>query len=168
MGRRVGPKSRGGSWSLPLRTDRHTATFTASAADVLAGGADGFESVFDSVSLRDKVSSQSRHCSLEPWPRSPLRPLNELVEMTSPMSTIRKTQKPWGRLYMENVSFIDPFAAGDRPAVKPPRDPKPAPEPPKGPAATPPAVPTRGREHEVQRLIRDLAVLAARNKPPVA
>ena len=69
---------------------------------------------------------------------------------------------------MENVSFIDPFAAGDRPPVKPPREPKPAPEPPKGPAATSPAVPTRSREHEVQRLIRDLAVLAARNKPPVA
>jgi hypothetical protein len=69
---------------------------------------------------------------------------------------------------MENLSFIDPFAAGDRPSVKPPREPKPAPEPPKGPAATSPAVPARSREHEVQRLIRDLAVLAARNKPPVA
>ncbi|PNI09592.1 hypothetical protein CXX84_04935 [Arthrobacter sp. AFG7.2] len=67
---------------------------------------------------------------------------------------------------MENVHFIDPFAAGDQPPVKPTSEPKPAPEPLKGPAATSPAVPARGREHEVQRLIRDLAVLAARNKPP--
>jgi hypothetical protein len=68
---------------------------------------------------------------------------------------------------MENVSFIDPFAAGDQPPVKRHREPKPVSEPPKVPAATPPAVPARSREHEVQRLIRDLAVLAARNKPPV-
>jgi hypothetical protein len=68
---------------------------------------------------------------------------------------------------MENVSFIDPFAAGDQRPVKPPREPKPVTEPPKVPAAASPAVPTRSREHEVQRLIRDLAVLAARNKPPV-
>jgi hypothetical protein len=46
----------------------------------------------------------------------------------------------------------------------------PVPAPPKQPLAkylaAPLAPPSKGREHEVRRLIRDLAVLAALNRPP--
>lgn len=63
---------------------------------------------------------------------------------------------------MEQVTFIDPFASeGKQPSTPTPEDTLPVSVPSRRPPATPPVA--RGREHELRRLIKDLAALASRN-----
>lgn len=65
---------------------------------------------------------------------------------------------------MEAVTFIDPFATKEPASALP----APKPGPVAGPAGVPPATvlfSSQGREREVQRLIHDLAVLAAKLHP---
>jgi hypothetical protein len=69
---------------------------------------------------------------------------------------------------MEPVRFIDPFEVEEPASVAPVPKPSPAPGPPAGPPAAL-LFSSQGREREVQRLIHDLAILAARQQqhPPV-
>ena len=67
---------------------------------------------------------------------------------------------------MEQVSFIDPFAGEQQSSGGRPNNMRPVPAPPKNPAKRTAAVPSRGREREIQQLIHDLSVLAATSKPP--
>ncbi len=68
---------------------------------------------------------------------------------------------------MERLTFIDPFASeGKHPSTRTPRDTPPVPVPSGRLPATPPVARARGREHELRRLINDLAALASRNSPP--
>ena len=66
---------------------------------------------------------------------------------------------------MERVRFIDPFAGNPQPSGGRPDNLRPVPAPPNTPAKRTTAVPSRGREREIQQLIHDLAVLAATSKP---
>lgn len=66
----------------------------------------------------------------------------------------------FGGVLTERVNLIDPVVVEGSPATRR----RPVPSPPKKPLTVSPPIPTRGREHEVQRLIRDLAVLAATHK----
>lgn len=69
---------------------------------------------------------------------------------------------------MGQVTFIDPFAReGKQPSTPTSEDTLPVPVPSGRPPATPPVASARGREHELRRLINDLAALASRNSPPV-
>ena len=67
---------------------------------------------------------------------------------------------------VKRVSFIDPFAAGEPPLATPSTKRPRVPAPPSKPLSASGAVVPRGREREVQQLIYDLAVLAARHQPP--
>jgi hypothetical protein len=67
---------------------------------------------------------------------------------------------------MERVIFFDAPVPEAR-SVGHPVDRTPVPAPPRKPLrASSVAVPSRGREREVQQLIHDLAVLAATRRPP--
>jgi hypothetical protein len=66
---------------------------------------------------------------------------------------------------MERVEFIDPLAGEERPPVSQRKKLRPVPVPPGKPLKATIAVPSRGREREVQQLIHDLAVLPAENRP---
>jgi hypothetical protein len=63
---------------------------------------------------------------------------------------------------MENVHFIDPYATEEKSSVVRTDDRASALVP--GEKFEPAPSPRRGREHEVRRLINDLAVLAAKNQ----
>ncbi|WP_142121599.1 hypothetical protein [Arthrobacter sp. SLBN-122] len=67
------------------------------------------------------------------------------------------------------MSTSKPLTPKDARAAAPGMGGPPVPAPPKQPLVAPNAVhqtsTSRGREHEVQRLIRDLAVLAATRRP---
>ncbi|MDQ0825968.1 hypothetical protein QFZ60_002141 [Arthrobacter sp. B2I5] len=67
------------------------------------------------------------------------------------------------------MSTSKPLTPKDARAAAPGMGGSPVPAPPKQPLVAPNAVhqtsTSRGREHEVQRLIRDLAVLAATRRP---
>lgn len=67
---------------------------------------------------------------------------------------------------MARVRFIDPFAGKQQSSGGRPDNFRPVPAPPKTPTKKTTAVPSRGREREIQQLIHDLAVLAATSKPP--
>jgi hypothetical protein len=67
---------------------------------------------------------------------------------------------------MEPVCFIDPFAA-EEVSVAPPDRLAPGPAPSTKSIPLPSVVFSSGREREVRQLIHDLAVLAARQDPPV-
>jgi hypothetical protein len=69
---------------------------------------------------------------------------------------------------MARVIFHDPFVDKEPISVKPSpgSSPLPAPGPPAVPAS--PTLPLQDREREVQELIYDLAVLAAKQDPPVS
>ncbi|WP_258804301.1 hypothetical protein [Pseudarthrobacter sp. NS4] len=69
---------------------------------------------------------------------------------------------------MEQVTFIDPFGSeGKQPSTPTPEATLPVPVPSGRPPATPPVARARGREHELRRLIDDLAALASRNSTAV-
>jgi hypothetical protein len=61
---------------------------------------------------------------------------------------------------MDRVEFFDPFAAENLSSATSTKRVPPVPAAPRRPIAEP-AVPSRGREREMQQLIHDLAVLAA-------
>jgi hypothetical protein len=66
---------------------------------------------------------------------------------------------------MKPVCFIDPFAAEEPASVAPPDKPAPVPGPSTKSVPLSSVVFSSGREREVQQLIHDLAVLAARQEP---
>jgi hypothetical protein len=69
---------------------------------------------------------------------------------------------------MKRIDFVDPFTVEARAPGATPARLAPAPAAPGVPSAALEkglTGPTRGREHEVRRLIRDLEALASRNRP---
>ena len=76
----------------------------------------------------------------------------------------RKPERRRGTL-VERVIFIDPFTADERPSMASSKGPSPVPAPPTKPVPASQFSPSRGREREVQQLIHDLAILAARHPP---
>jgi hypothetical protein len=62
---------------------------------------------------------------------------------------------------MSRVIFHDPFVDEGPFSIEPPTGMTPVPAPPRTPAPAARALPSQGREREVQQLIYDLAVLAA-------
>jgi hypothetical protein len=65
--------------------------------------------------------------------------------------------------------FIDPSAGKERPPTPPPEDRAPVPTPPfRKPVPLSQVRPVRGRDREMQQLIHDLAVLAAKHGQQVS
>lgn len=67
---------------------------------------------------------------------------------------------------MVRGSYHDQFADEEPASMAPSARLSPIPAPPRTPIPLAPPMPPRGREREVQQLIHDLAVLAAKNDPP--
>jgi hypothetical protein len=65
---------------------------------------------------------------------------------------------------MQKVNFIDPYAAQTRSSMTWANARRSASTPSESLEGTAVPSPRRGREHEVRRVIKDLAALAARNK----
>jgi hypothetical protein len=64
----------------------------------------------------------------------------------------------------ERMYFLDPLDNGEPPGTAPPKKTSAVPAPPSETPSAPQAVPSQGREREVQQLIHDLAVLAVKHQ----